>query len=91
MPRVAEWAPDIRFVLQKSLKVSFRENYRTRAQQSGAESEVDEPLGCGSPIGWMRELARSGCGMVFSHRGFPVNCGESRSIWMNGVIGSLKC
>ncbi len=32
-----------------------------------------------------RELAESGCDVVFSHRGFPVNSGDIPVIWMNGL------
>jgi glycosyltransferase involved in cell wall biosynthesis len=32
-----------------------------------------------------RALARSGCDMVFSHRGFPGNSGDVPVIWMNGT------
>lgn len=33
-----------------------------------------------------KELARSDCDLVFSHRGFPVNSGEVPVIWMNGIL-----
>jgi glycosyltransferase involved in cell wall biosynthesis len=33
-----------------------------------------------------RELSRSDCRMIFSHRGFPLNCGDVPVIWMNAIV-----
>jgi glycosyltransferase involved in cell wall biosynthesis len=87
MPRVADWAPDIRFVLQKSSTVSLRANYKAARAAIGRR--------IGFPISrWkaetdrldLRELSESGCDIVFSHREFPLNCGDIPVIWMNAIV-----
>src|SRR5258708_4944464 len=87
MPRVAEWAPDIRFVLQKSSAVSIRENYRI------VRAAIERRLGIPADR-WAgivdrldsKELARSGCEIVFSHRGFPLNSGDIPVVWMHAIL-----
>ena len=86
IPRVADWAPDIRFVLQKSLTVSLRENYRTL--RSAVGRRIGMPMNRWDGVADRldaRELAESGCDIVFSHRGFPVNSGDVPVVWMNGL------
>ncbi len=87
MPRVADWAPSIQFVLQRSRAVSLRANYKA------IRAAIRRRMGC--PISLMdaetdildaRELADSGCSMVFSHRQFPMNCSHVPVIWMNAIV-----
>src|ERR1039458_10241849 len=87
MPKVAEWAPDIGFIRQKSRRVTLRANLKALRTSVGRR--------IGFPISRkeadtdhldVQELARSGCNVVFSHRGFPMNCEEIPVIWMNAVV-----
>lgn len=88
VPRIAEWAPELRFVLQDSLAVSLRENYRV------VRASVRRRIGMPPSNRWAgladrldaRQLAKSGCDLVFSHRGFPVNSGDVPVVWMNAVL-----
>jgi glycosyltransferase involved in cell wall biosynthesis len=87
MPRVAKWAPDIRFVLQKSRIVALRANYK--AVRAAIGRRIGMPMDL-----WVAntdyldaaELGRSGCNMIFSHRGFPLNSGDIPVIWMNAIV-----
>lgn len=87
MPRVAEWAPDIRFVHQQSRSVMLRSNYK--ALRAAAGRRIGMPL---SP--WTmdtsrldaRELAHSRCDLVFSHREFPLNAGDIPIVWMSALV-----
>lgn len=87
MPRVADWAPDIRFVHQKSRSVILRANYKAIRAAIGRR--------IGLPVSRRTadtdrldaaELARSGCDVVFSHREFPLNAGEVPVIWMSALV-----
>ena len=87
MPQVAKWAPEIRFVLQKSRMLALRVNCKAVRAAVGRR--------IGMPIDFWeantdrldaRELSRSDCRMIFSHRGFPLNCGDVPVIWMNAIV-----
>ena len=87
MPRVADWATDIRFVHQHSRSVMLRANYKA------ARAAIGRRIGL--PISRRAadtdrldaaELARSGCDLVFSHREFPLNAGDIPVVWMSAIV-----
>lgn len=87
MPRISQWAPDVRFVRQMSRTVMLRANFRA------LRAAVGRRIGMSSDL-WSAntdrldeaELMRSGCDIVFSHREFPLNCGIVPTIWMNAIV-----
>jgi glycosyltransferase involved in cell wall biosynthesis len=87
MPQLARWYPDVRLVLQKSLSTSLQANYKS------IRGAISRRLGfpvkrSASAVDYLDagELNRSGCTMVFSHRGFPLNSGNVPVIWMHAIV-----
>jgi glycosyltransferase involved in cell wall biosynthesis len=87
IPRIAEWEPDIDFLLQRSPGVTLRANYK--AVRGFLGRRVGMPMD-----EWtvhtdrldVRELARSRCDVVFSHREFPLNCDGTPLVWMSAIL-----
>jgi glycosyltransferase involved in cell wall biosynthesis len=87
MPRVADWAPEIEFVRQRSRTVMLRANLKAVRATIGRR--------IGMPVSLLttetdlldpRELARARCDVVFSHRGLTLNSGEVPVVWMNAIL-----
>lgn len=87
MPRVADWVPDIRFVHQTSRTVTVRANYK--AICATLCRRIGRPLSrwkLDTDLLDARELADSGCSVVFSHREYPLNAGKTPVVWMSALI-----
>ena len=87
MPRVADWAPQVQFVRQRSRKVMLRANYKAIRATIGRRIGLPvTPLTAETDLLDPKELARARCDVVFSHRGFTLNSGGLPVVWMNAIL-----
>jgi glycosyltransferase involved in cell wall biosynthesis len=87
MPRVADWEPDIEFVLQKSPSVTLRMNYKAvRAALGRRIGAPMDPWTADTDRLNGAELLESKCNVIFSHREFPLNVGNVPVVWMHAII-----
>ncbi len=87
LPRLVEWQPGLDLVLQTSPRVTLLSNYKAVRMAIGRR--VGLPLSLQSRETDQldaRELRRSGCKVVFSHRGYPTNAGDIPVIWQSSVL-----
>ncbi len=87
LPRLVEWEPELDLVLQASSRVTLIANLKAIRMAIGRR--------VGFPVGlreWetdqldAEELRRSGCNVIFSHRGYPENAGDLPVIWQSSIL-----
>jgi glycosyltransferase involved in cell wall biosynthesis len=87
LPRLIKWQPELDLVLQSSPWITLLSNYKAVRMAVGRragfplalqERETDQLNA--------QELHRSGCNVVFSHRGYPTNAGDVPVIWQSSVL-----
>ena len=90
LPRLREWEPELDLVIQQSPYVTIRTNYKAIRMAIGKR--------LGFPVALRQwetdqldavELKRSGCNVVFSHRGYPTNAGEVPVIWQSSILDPI--
>jgi glycosyltransferase involved in cell wall biosynthesis len=87
LPRLREWVPELDLVVQQSRSVTIKTNYKAIRMAIG--KRVGFPVGLRE---WetdqldAAELKRSGCNVVFSHRGYPTNAGDVPVIWQSSIL-----
>lgn len=87
LPRLVEWHPELDLVLQTSSRVTMLSNYKAIRMAVGRR--VGLPLSLQSRETDQldaQELHRSGCKVVFSHRGYPTNAGDIPVIWQSSIL-----
>jgi len=87
MPQLMQYEPSLRLTVQRSPWVTVRGNLETMLAAAGRRIgfSVSEQRLLTSHLD-AAELRRSGAGLVFAHRAFPLNAGAVPVVWQQAVL-----
>ena len=87
LPQLSEYQPQLRFFQQRSRAVTLRGNVQALryavGRRLGRPPTERQMLTSRLDAG---ELKRSGADIVFAHRAFPLNAGETPVIWQSAIL-----
>ena len=87
LPRLREWEPQLDLVFQQSRRVTLAANVKTVRVALGRRAGFPaSPRTREADKLDAAELMRSGCNVIFSHRGYPVNAGDVPVIWQSSIL-----